>query len=128
MKNIILNTIGNFKILSIFPELYNYSAVAPFILRVALGLMLVKNGTGKERTSGSILNLISSATGIFLIIGFYTQLAAVVALILSLIKIFSTFGNNDKPNQNFGYYFLSLVIAVALTLLGPGIFALDLPL
>lgn len=128
MKNIILNTISNFKILSIFPELYNYSAVAPFILRVALGIMLIKNGGGKEKTFGSVGNLISAVTGVFLIIGFYTQLAAIVASVLSLIKIFSTFGNNDKPNHIFGYYFLSLVIAMSLTLIGPGIFSIDLPL
>lgn len=128
MKNLILNTIGNLKILSVFPELYNYSSVAPFILRIALGIMFIKNGYAKNNIFGSVFKLANVIIGIFLFIGLYTQPVAIIAVAISLIKMFGTIRSGDKPDQNFGYYLLSFAISVSLALLGPGIFALDLPL
>lgn len=130
---------------SLFPQLFVYQEVAPLILRVVLGLVFIVHGYAKFKGFSGIAEWLGSigfkpgkfwafvllATeffgGILLVIGLFTQLAAGLIAIIMLVAIF-------KVNLNKGFkggYELDLVllaIAVALLFLGPGLYAIDLPL
>ena len=43
---------------SLFPELFNFSFIAPFVLRIALGVPLIKHGFGKIIAKENILQRI----------------------------------------------------------------------
>lgn len=106
--------------LSVFPELFNYSQIAPFILRIALSIVLVRFGywaifkttTRHEKAIG----IIQWLAAIFLFLGFLTQIAA----LLAIVTVF-----NVKPKIS---KLMIVSVALSLMLLGPGLFSFDLPL
>jgi uncharacterized membrane protein YphA (DoxX/SURF4 family) len=67
-----------------------------------------------------------------LFLGLYTQIAALVVTLASLlaviIKIRVRLAEHQSLSQGVEYYFLLLAIAVSLLFLGAGAFAIDLPL
>lgn len=133
---------------SLFPELFNFSFIAPFVLRIALGVPLIKHGFGKiiagEKTPQRILGGIVFLSGIFLVIGLFTQAAAMaVALIIIVnsiimrpkflasetsVEIGSTPVVREQHPRSWTERLVKLAIAVSLILTGPGLFAFDLPL
>jgi hypothetical protein len=106
--------------LSVFPELFNYSQIAPFILRISLAIVLVRFGylaifktiTRREKTIG----IIQWLAAIFLFLGFLTQIAA----FLTIATVF-----NVKPKIP---KLMIASAALSLMFLGPGLFSIDLPL
>ena len=132
----------------LFPELFNFSFLAPFVLRIALGVPLIKHGFGKiiakENAPQRILGGIVFLSGIFLIIGLFTQAAAIaVSLIIIVnsiimrpkfltsetsVEIGSTPVVGGKHPRPWAERFIKLAVAVSLILTGPGLFAFDLPL
>jgi len=106
--------------LSVFPELFNYSQIAPFILRLALAIVLARFGylaifktiAKKEKAIGIVQGLAS----IFLFLGFLTQIAG-------LLAIATIFNIKSKTLK-----LMIVAVAVSLILLGPGLFSVDLPL
>ena len=114
---------------SLFPELFNFSFIAPFVLRIALGIPLIKHGFGKviakEKTPQRILGGIVFLSGIFLVAGLFTQAAAIA---VSLIIIVSSIILKEQHPRSWTERIIKLAIAVSLILTGPGIFAFDLPL
>src|SRR3989338_10998089 len=113
----------------LFPELFNFSFLAPFILRIALGVPLIKHGFGKiiakESALQRILVGIVFLSGIFLVIGLFTQAAAMA---VSLIIISSSIIIRGQHPRSWTERLIKLAIAVSLILTGPGLFAFDLPL
>ena len=114
---------------SLFPELFNFSFLAPFVLRIALSVPLIQRGFGKiiagEKTPQRILGGIVFASGILLLIGLFTQAAAIV---VSIIIIANSIILRGKHPRSLTERLIKLAIAVSLILTGPGIFAFDLPL
>ena len=114
---------------SLFPELFNFSFLAPFVLRIALGVPLIKHGFGKiiakENAPQRILGGIVFLSGIFLIIGLFTQAAAIA---VSLIIIAGSIIKKEQYPRSWTERLIKLAIAVSLILTGPGMFAFDLPL
>ncbi|MEK7552866.1 MAG: hypothetical protein AAB505_02035 [Patescibacteria group bacterium] len=108
--------------LSIFPTLLDYWLVAPVILRVALGLSLIYE-VRTVRKVDVVIPLIKVCGGIFLLLGLYTQLAALISAIIFLYELW---GRRDPAGND--YRRLKLAVAVALLFLGPGFLAIDLPL
>ena len=133
---------------SLFPELFNFSFVAPFVLRIALGIPLIIGGfrkiIAKEKTPQRILGGIVFLSGIFLVIGLFTQAAAIaVSLIIIVnsiimrpkfltsetsVEIGSTPVVRGQHPRSWTERLIKLAIAVSLILTGPGMFAFDLPL
>ena len=114
---------------SLFPELFNFSFLAPFILRIALGVPLIKHGFNKIISPQSALQRILGGivflSGIFLVIGLFTQAAAIA---VSLIIIVNSIMVRGQHPRSWTERLIKLAIAVSLILTGPGIFAFDLPL
>lgn len=132
--------------LNIFPGLLDFSNFAPLILRLVFGLVFVAHGypklfTGFSQTVGFfdsigikpakfwvfVVGFVEFFGGIALILGFATQIAALLIAINMLVAIWKV-----KAKQGFvnGYEFdlTLLAIALSLVLTGAGAYALDLPL
>lgn len=108
--------------LSIFPTLLDWWLVAPVILRAALGLAFLHEAYG-ERTVKKIPSLVKAAAGALLVLGLYTQGAALAGVLITIYELWER--RTEKSNDHL---LLKLAIAAALLFLGPGFFSLDLPL
>lgn len=113
--------------LNVFPELLNYSQIAPFILRLVLAFAIflislpkIKSQDKKEKILGFGLTI----GAILVFLGFLMQVGALLIIIFLAAEksISEKFGNEKKLK------ILALAIAVSLMLLGPGILSFDLPL
>lgn len=116
--------------LSIFPQLFDYSYFAPFILRVALAFILLGAGYSQAKEMGKIqkaVGLGNFLAGVLLLAGFLTQLAAILASAAVLVEILRLKIKKVAIPAK-GLKFLILAIAFSLTLLGAGAFSIDLPL
>ncbi len=120
---------------SLFPYLFTYDQAAPFILRLILGITLAYFGYRKiqkrGKSSGSntiIYGAIEILVAIFLIIGLFTQLAAMINAVILVIKLGYKIRDKAFLTDGINYYILLLVIALSVIVLGPGWFAFDLPL
>jgi len=130
-----------------FPELLVYSFWAPFILRVVAGFVFINLGVfafknEKERWIASlsalkvpspkvavkIFGLIEIAGGVMLILGFYTQIAALVLAIVTFAEAYIEYKEPLILKRNFVFYILLLSILLSLLLSGAGAYAIDLPL
>ncbi len=116
--------------LSVFPQLLDYSFFAPFILRVGLALVALRLGylNLKEvkkfpKTTGAMLVI----GAIFLALGFLTQIAVLLIIIAGLAEVIRA-KIKELPVPEKTLKFLVFVAAVSLILLGSGAFAIDLPL
>ncbi len=121
--------------LSLFPDLYSYGFVAPALLRLVLASFFLWQGLKFfffPRQLGlpgaRVVGLFDFLLGAFILVGLYTQ--AVLLLILlelfgyllakRLIKQANIWSDNE--------IILLTTIALALLVLGPGLWAFDLPL
>jgi len=130
-----------------FPDLLTYSLLAPFILRVVAGFIFINLGilafkNEKERWLVSLSTLkipnpkltlkilggIEIIAGIMFILGFYTQVAALVLALLTSAEAYVEYKDPTILKRNFVFYIMLLAIVLSLLLSGAGAFAIDLPL
>ncbi|HEY4528564.1 MAG TPA: DoxX family protein [Candidatus Paceibacterota bacterium] len=133
--------------LSVFPELLNYSLLAPLILRLVVGLIFLdlgflKFGSEKARwiasfkTLGlhpadlllSFYALIQIVGGLFLITGFLTQVATLVFVVFTGLELTVEWKVREILKRDLVFYLLIFTISLSLALTGPGAYAIDLPL
>ncbi len=130
-----------------FPELLVYSMIAPFILRVVVGFIFIDLGIllfkgEKQRWILSlqtlrvpnpkivvkIIGIIEIAGGVALLVGAYTQIAALVLALLNFIETYIEYKNPEVIKRTFVFYALIFAITLSLLFSGAGAFAFDLPL
>ncbi len=136
--------------LNIFPDLLFLQLLAPFMLRIAVGVMFVWIGYSylfKDRVAviaqisskwpkiakfsvlfGGTLEVI---TGIFLIVGLYTQAAAIAGALIAVDALFGKFFYKELDKAlkySKVFYILILIVSLSLIVSGAGAFAFDLPL
>jgi len=117
------------------PSLLTYQQAGPLIIRLVLGITLLNFGWKKVRGHGSSSGSNSATYGalemfisIFLIIGLFTQIAALLNVIILVIKLGFKAKAGLLLSDGVNYYILLLAMAVSLMFTGPGFFAFDLPL
>ncbi len=120
---------------SLFPYLLTYEQFAPFILRVTLGVTLAYFGyqkiKGRGKSSGSntvIYGAVEILIAVFLVIGLFTQLAALLNAVILVIKIGYKIRDKAFLTDGINYYVLLLAMAIAVVFSGAGFLAFDLPL
>ena len=110
--------------LNSFPDLLDYARLAPLILRVVAGLIFIDLGilvfkNEKERWLASlsflkipkpqlalkIIGCLEIAGGIMLILGFYTQIAALVLALFTFIESYMEYKEPVFLKRNFVFYF-----------------------
>lgn len=116
-----------------FPELLNFSLLVPFLLRIFLGGYFLMYGysLGKKISSGQkvfrgewvgyFVALLSFLTGASLLLGFFTQIGALVLIFLIPFLAFS-------QKQNYLFLLSLFVMSLSLLISGSGLFAFDIPL
>ncbi|HTK33524.1 MAG TPA: DoxX family protein [Candidatus Paceibacterota bacterium] len=119
--------------LSLFPSLLAYEQVGPLIIRLVLGITLLYFGYEKLIKKGTSSGSNAKGYGaveviiaIFLIIGLFTQLAALLNAIILIIKLSFKARDRKLLNDGINYYVLLLAMAVAIIFMGPGLLAYDL--
>jgi len=113
--------------LSLFPELLFLAPFSAFLIRIAVAVtlaLIARQHFALRDTHSVALGALEAVLALMILIGLYTQAAALTALILALVSIFSP-AIRTAPRGT-----LALVAIMCLTLLltGPGPLAFDLPL
>lgn len=131
-----------YHILTPFPDLLNYAFYAPIIIRIALGLTSIDFGVGRKQTkenqsseptnpekksSNYFIQGLFIIGGLAVIIGFYTQIAAILLAILYVLGLFKKDWICAK-NVNRSELILLFAMCLFLLLFGAGAFAIDYPL
>jgi len=121
--------------LSLLPDLLDFSALAPVLLRVALGGTFLGYGLRElikpkylPASWARIVGIWEFLIGTLLIAGLFTQIAALLAGLELLGYLFLRLKDKDQMPVPIDYLLVMLVIAISLMLLGPGLWAFDLPL
>jgi len=134
-------------ILNTFPDLLTYSVLSPFILRVVLGFIAMNLGYlkfGREKEAWrklfetinfqparyfvKIIALIELVGGFMLILGYYTQITAMVFALVFFCEMVLEYRDESLENRNLPFYILMFVISLSLIFSGAGAFALDIGL
>ncbi|MBI2024087.1 DoxX family protein [Candidatus Giovannonibacteria bacterium] len=131
--------------LSIFPDLFFLEQLSELVLRLVLGVIFIAHGYPKlfKDFAGTaqffesygikpatfwviVVGVVEFVGGILLIIGLFTQIAAILLAINMVVAIIKV-----KFRQGFvnGYEFdlALLAMTIALVFLKPGFFSIDLP-
>jgi uncharacterized membrane protein YphA (DoxX/SURF4 family) len=121
--------------LSLFPSLLTYQQIAPLLIRLVLGITLAYFGYEKTmrrgESSGSnsvIYGVVEVVIALFLVIGLFTQLAALLNAIILVIKLGFKAREGKLLSDGINYYILLLVMSISLMFTGAGFLAFDLPL
>ena len=120
--------------------------LAYFILRVGVGAMLIYFGATHARNSralskkltlplfpyGMVSAIVFSGTeiilGIMFILGFYTQIAALLTMGMSLKLLFLHKRFSSPLLESRSFYLLLFFVSLSLFITGAGAFAFDLPI
>jgi len=105
------------------------------IIRLVLGITIVYFGyrrlVGRNKNSGMNNMLYGFAqilVAIFILIGLYTQLAALIIAIVLIVQLVLKAKNKELFTDGVNYYVLLLVMAISLMATGAGKMAFDMPL
>ena len=107
--------------------------MAPFLMRLVLGGVFIhwaykefrnRAATGQTR----ILAGVEGIAGILLVIGLWTQGAALFAIADLVIRLGGRVMKKSFLTDGVNYYLILLVLALSLLVLGAGAFAFDLSL
>jgi len=114
--------------LSIFPDLLTYGLVAPLLLRLGVGGLILFFGWQRYKKSKTILAIIYWLVGALLVVGLYTQVIALLGFVINKIEVYPKWKHRTLTAEGFAPYALAGLIFLSLLFTGPGFFAFDLPL
>lgn len=134
--------------LSLFPAFFDYQLLGIFLLRVALGFVFFRlwyTQITKHRADGFtffqklhlrpsklffwLFSTIGGLASVLLIIGLYTQGAAIATWLFMFIATFIKWLRPEILQRNtLSFYFILSIASLSLLFLGAGAFAVDLPL
>ncbi|MCK5285650.1 MAG: hypothetical protein KAJ58_00265 [Candidatus Pacebacteria bacterium] len=121
--------------LNTFPDLLTLSFIAPLILRIFLGIYLIKNGwkeisTYKNRNFSYIrlFKLLKVLGAFLLILGFLTQITSLFLMLIILFDISFKIKNNKLEKKELDLYIIIFGVLLSLILSGAGFLAIDIPL
>ena len=119
--------------LSLFPSLFTWSFFGIAFLRIVLALIVgahawehLKDAKVSREIPAFVLGILEAFIAIFLLIGLFTQVAALLLAIVMIASLVLKY--NHRDNYPITYYLLLAAIALALMTLGPGAYAIDWPL
>lgn len=125
--------------LSLFPELLDWSFFAPTILRLALAFLFWRTaweifafartepGTENAR-SFPLLALLLAALSVLFFTGALVQVAAAVGFSFALVGFIANRRGSKYAPKSRELYALVMVVSFSLIILGAGAYAIDLPL
>ena len=123
--------------LSLFPDLLDWSWNVPFIFRVYLGVYalllayrLYKKGASSSKDSQNwyIVSFLSLVVGAGYLIGLFVQALGAVGFVGALVSSYMKRSHNEFFADSFSFYALLSLVSLSLIFLGAGPHAIDLPL
>ncbi len=119
--------------LSAFPTLLSWSGIAPVLMRLVLGIIFLHWTyrvwrKGSTTSSDKLISFVEGVAAILLVIGLWTQVAALVIAIDLLIRISHKISKKAFLTDGINYYLILLAIAASLLFTGAGFLAFDYPL
>ncbi|MCX6702039.1 MAG: hypothetical protein NTX96_02485 [Candidatus Zambryskibacteria bacterium] len=114
--------------LSIFPQLFFLELIAPLLLRLSVGLFVIYLGKERVQKTYNWSAIIYIISGILLVLGFYTQIAVIVAILIIGFDFFTEKKIASISKEKRMLYIMVGVILLSLLFTGPGFLAFDLPL
>ncbi len=118
--------------LSIFPTLLAYENLAPFLLRLTLGIIFIYWSYGKLKAHTNSKEIFWGSLelfiGVFLVIGFLTQLVASLSSLMLVFHLTEKVRQKAFFSNGVNYYFILFIISISILITGAGSFAFDLPL
>ena len=118
----------NTRMLSLLPQLFTYQLLAPFFLRLAIGVFGLVAAKQRYKKPYKWMAVLYALTSIFLIIGLYTQTAAFAGFILLILDYFLDRKSASLSWEQIMLRKLMAIVLISLLFTGPGFFAIDLPL
>jgi uncharacterized membrane protein YphA (DoxX/SURF4 family) len=114
--------------LTLFPQLLTFQLIAPTLLRLTIGIILIF--IGKERFSKKFKwsSVIYVLSGILLILGLYTQAAAIAGIVMIKFDFWIDKKSRSTSKEHWLLYVLATTVLFSLMFTGPGFLAFDLPL
>ena len=117
--------------LSLFPTLLSWDQVSPFLIRIVLGAIFLHWAykAMKHRpvsANKKAVALIEFVTGTLLIIGLWTQAAAIAAGLNLIVRLVERIQKKAFLTDGVNYYLILFVLALSLLVTGPGIWAKDI--
>ena len=133
---------------SMFPTLLDYDFVAISVLRIVLGLIFIgfaylkffrerpariaffeKLGMRPAIVFFGLVTGVELLAGVLLVVGAFTQIAALVAgIIMTLATAIKIKRPEALPFNTLDFYIILAVASFVMIFIGPGAFAVDLPL
>ena len=125
--------------LSLFPQFFDWSWYVPFFFRLFLAWYLFAAGWVLTKTKEQdqtpdtplawwILGILVMLLGGALLAGIWVQLIGIITFSLSVIAIYFRRKGASFTHEGKKFYLLLGLVALSLVFLGPGPFAVDLPL
>jgi uncharacterized membrane protein YphA (DoxX/SURF4 family) len=114
--------------LSTFPSLLDFALISPFIIRLAVGILRFFAGMDRYKKEYKYLSIFYIVSGLMLIFGWYTQIGAIVAIILTLLDYFLIKKSGTVSREQTALTILITVMLLSLLFSGPGILSFDLAL
>lgn len=123
--------------LSLFPQLLDWSWYVPLVFRGFLALYLfviaahfIKNDKKQnaEQLANALLGAILLILGLAFLFGIAVQIAGVIGFSLALIAMFLKNRHAKEMEESLWFYALIGLVAFSLIFLGAGPYAFDLPL
>lgn len=127
-------------ILNPLPELLSYSFVAPLFLRIVISVYFLKQFSTivytkyftkedlRVKNTFKVLIGIKTISALALLVGFYTQIAVLILIILTAVDMFMEHQTKKLKKIKLQFYIFILVILLSLLVTGAGFFSIDLPL
>ncbi len=117
--------------LNTFPNLLDYVFFTPLLLRFVLGVFIIYLGKERLRKSFSYLSLLYFIVGTTLILGFYTQISAILGIVVLKLDFYFDFWKNRQtspvPRNYYFFYTIAMAVLASLLFTGAGAFAFDMP-
>jgi hypothetical protein len=117
---------------SLFPYLLSWSELSPLLIRLTLGAIMIywsyKGLRTNTDTTKKLLDVAQGLVGILLVIGLWTQIAALLAAIGFIVCIVGKIRTKSFLTDGVNYMLILLVLAISLLLTGPGLIAFDIRL
>jgi uncharacterized membrane protein YphA (DoxX/SURF4 family) len=114
--------------LSIFPELLTFGMIAPLLLRLGVGYLVLLFGWERFHKKHKWASAFYLIAGVLLILGLYTQIAAILGILIIKFDFWTDRKKFSSGKEHLNLSILMALIFLSLLITGPGFLAFDLPL
>ena len=125
--------------LSLFPDLLDWSWYVPFFFRLFLGAYCcfvawtlahtsTETPSEEDRFAWAGMRVLLVLLGVLFLLGIAVQALGAIGFILALFALFLHAKHSPRAPESAAFYLLIGLVALALVFLGPGPYAFDLPL